>query len=128
MKKLLIICATVVLLAGCGEKGTTYTCEINTELNELALNSKDAQSFPKGTTTAKIILNDNVMSIPALGKNGYKSHILKEMKEDNETKFLQKGDLIYDTPEVTEGFLVNKKIALVMVAGKWMQEFSNCKK
>lgn len=25
-------------------------------------------------------------------------------------------------------FLVNKKIALVMVAGKWMQEFSNCKK
>lgn len=127
MKKLFMLAALLVL-AGCGEKGTTYTCEINTKANDLALISDEAESFPEGTSAAKIILNDNVMSIPALGKNGYKSHILKEMKEDNEPKFLQKGDLIYDTPDVTEAFLVNRKEAIIVVEGKWMQEFSNCKK
>ncbi|QQO61349.1 hypothetical protein JI723_13840 [Providencia manganoxydans] len=127
MKKLLIICAAIALLAGCGEKGTTYTCDINSELNDMALSMKGAKSFPKGTTTAKIVLNDNVMTIPSLGKDGYKSNIMKEVQSDAEVKHLKKGDLIYDSQDVSEVFLNSTNEAFVMVTGKWMQEFSNCK-
>ncbi|MEX6158872.1 hypothetical protein [Providencia manganoxydans] len=127
MNKVLIICAAIALLAGCGEKGTTYTCDINSELNDMALSMKGAKSFPKGTTTTKIVLNDNVITIPSLGKDGYKSNIMKEVQSDDEVKHLKKGDLIYDNQDVTEVFLNSTNEVVIIHGSKWMQEFSNCK-
>ncbi|WP_272658438.1 hypothetical protein [Providencia sp. PROV148] len=126
MKRILPV-AVLLVLVGCGESATTYTCDINTQANDLALATEGGQSFPKGTKSAKITLENNVMVIPLLGMDGYRSNLLKEVDIDNESKSLQKGDLLYEDQGVIEAFLVNKKQAIVMHSGKWIQEFYNCK-
>ncbi|WP_273827430.1 hypothetical protein [Providencia rettgeri] len=128
MKRILAVAAVVALLAGCGgESSATYTCEINTKANDLALISSSSQGFPEGTKSAEITLENNVMIIPSLGKEGYRSNPLKELDKDNNSKSLQKGDLLYEDPDVTEAFLVNKRQAVIIHSGKWMQELYNCK-
>ncbi|MEQ4621229.1 hypothetical protein ABN056_08375 [Providencia vermicola] len=127
MKKLFMFAALLVL-AGCGDESKiVYTCEVNGTLNDLVRLSSGAKSFPEGTTLVEITLENNVMTIPSLGKDGYKSNIMKEVQSDDEVRHLKKGDLIYDSQDVTEVFLNSTNEVAIIHGGKWMQELSNCK-